>query len=62
MASTFVVYIHERGKRPRRVGELDTAVIPSTFTVDDRTYVWATADLSARTLTFVDVRPAMVAS
>lgn len=46
------VYIHERGKRPRRL-EMDIPdKFPGTIKVDGCTYYWVSADISQRTLTY----------
>lgn len=65
--TTFAVFVHERGKRPRRVTELEpelrrgAPVIPQTFTVDGQTFFWNCVDLSRRTLTYIDWKPAPAA-
>ena len=56
---TFTVYVHERGKRPRRVGEVELGRIPTTYEHAGRTFYWLNADTSERTLTYVDIRPSV---
>lgn len=53
------VYVHERGKRPRRVGETTLAkVAEPEIEVDGKTYVWVSADLVNRTTTYSDFKAA----
>ena len=60
----FSVFVHERGKRPRKVADVElelrrsAPVIPQTFDVGGQTFYWTTADLSRRTLTYIDWKPA----
>lgn len=56
-ATAYEVYVHERGKRPRKVS-VTSGKIASTITVEGRTYYWVGADLSQRTLTYTDTKPA----
>ena len=58
----FKVYLHPRGGRPRLVDSVTTNRLSATWERDGQTYYFVTADLSARTLTYSDIRPAAVAS
>jgi hypothetical protein len=55
----FAVFVHPRRGNPKRIGEFDTASkpIPSTWEHNGKTLFFACADLSARTMTYTNVRP-----
>lgn len=57
--TVYAVYIHPRGQRPRKVGE--TTEVKDTIELEGRTYYWVGADLSAKTLTYADMRPSRTA-
>lgn len=58
----FRVFVHPRKGRPRAIAEAVVDRIPATWNDDGRTVYFATADLVAGTLTYVEMRPESVAS
>lgn len=58
--SLFRVFIQPRKGRPKPVATQLFGVIPSTWEYNGQVYYFATADLSAGTLTFAEVQPQVV--
>lgn len=55
----WAVYVHERGRKPRLVDVQVPDRFPGEITVEDKTYHWVGADISQRTLTYSNFKPAV---
>lgn len=57
----FSIYLHLKGKRPKKVAVTETNTPPSTWEHDGHTYYFTNVDLTRNTITYSDIRPQPVA-